>query len=406
MDGTNNHTFQVHLDHSHHYEMEQNHYMTPPLSTGPSHLPYYEQAMEPRACLPPFKPAPIDPESYTNPLRISRDGVHRDNIIEDLMYNRSASAHVTPHGTPNLRAERSSSVPGQPWQPIAPWPPTNNWLLGKRRRADTDLDSVNQDGTPKRRRADLCASPTELNDEERLLLQLKEDQNLPWKDIAVEFKAHFGRVFQVPALQMRFKRLRERLRRWTDVEVLALRQAVDYYDRCKWEIVAEKMLDFECEEKWAAKLCEKKWGELHHYHHQNQNQHQHQHQQRQRQQQFQPQQLGGPGLLPMSMTPTPIQTPNLSHLQVHGQNQNQSQNQSQSLSQSQNLGMYGLAPPPPPHANEHSYMPQDLGLRSPRASIQDSDGSFASAHPSPRSRGSPAPAPPSVSHVPGLTPSL
>ena len=404
MDGTNNHTFQVHLDHSHHYEMEQNHYMTPPLSTGPSHLPYYEQAMEPRACLPPFKPAPIDPESYTNPLRISRDGVHRDNIIEDLMYNRSASAHVTPHGTPNLRAERSSSVPGQPWQPIAPWPPTNNWLLGKRRRADTDLDSVNQDGTPKRRRADLCASPTELNDEERLLLQLKEDQNLPWKDIAVEFKAHFGRVFQVPALQMRFKRLRERLRRWTDVEVLALRQAVDYYDRCKWEIVAEKMLDFECEEKWAAKLCEKKWGELHHYHHQNQNQHQHQHQQRQ--QQFQPQQLGGPGLLPMSMTPTPIQTPNLSHLQVHGQNQNQSQNQSQSLSQSQNLGMYGLAPPPPPHANEHSYMPQDLGLRSPRASIQDSDGSFASAHPSPRSRGSPAPAPPSVSHVPGLTPSL
>ena len=66
------------------------------------------------------------------------------------------------------------------------------------------------------------AGPVELNEEEQLLLKLKEEENLPWKDIAVRFQSDLGKSYQVPALQMRFKRLRERMRTWTDTDVSSL----------------------------------------------------------------------------------------------------------------------------------------------------------------------------------------
>ena len=71
-------------------------------------------------------------------------------------------------------------------------------------------------------------SPVELSEEEQLLFKLKQEDNLPWKDIAKEFEAHFGRAYQVPALQMRYKRLRERLRAWTDDDVRTDRLSVTY----------------------------------------------------------------------------------------------------------------------------------------------------------------------------------
>lgn len=60
----------------------------------------------------------------------------------------------------------------------------------------------------------------EMNTEERLLLQLTEEENLPWKDVATKFKELTGKAMKVPALQMRKKRLIERLRLWTPQEVL------------------------------------------------------------------------------------------------------------------------------------------------------------------------------------------
>lgn len=87
----------------------------------------------------------------------------------------------------------------------------------KRMRDEEDFAS--EFGQRKRKRAVSNAGPVELNEEEQLLLKLKEEENLPWKDIAVRFQTDLGKSYQVPALQMRFKRLRERMRTWTDVDV-------------------------------------------------------------------------------------------------------------------------------------------------------------------------------------------
>ena len=88
----------------------------------------------------------------------------------------------------------------------------------KRMRDEEDFAEF---GQRKRKRAPSNVGPVELNEEEQLLLRLKEEENLPWKDIAVRFQTDLGKSYQVPALQMRFKRLRERMRSWTDTDVSA-----------------------------------------------------------------------------------------------------------------------------------------------------------------------------------------
>ncbi|KAG8533656.1 uncharacterized protein KY384_001397 [Bacidia gigantensis] len=109
----------------------------------------------------------------------------------------------------------------------------------KRAREDEEISDY---GPRKRKRALSGASqgPVELNEEEQLLLRLKEEENLPWKDIAVRFQTDLGKSYQVPALQMRFKRLRERMRTWTDTDVQALEQAYDYWEKFQFDIIAAK----------------------------------------------------------------------------------------------------------------------------------------------------------------------
>jgi len=101
--------------------------------------------------------------------------------------------------------------------PIAPDPIGLRQINALKRMRDEDDF---QDYGPKRRnRAPSQPGSMDLNEEEHLLLQLKEEENLPWKDIAVRFQTDLGKSYQVPALQMRFKRLRERMRAWTETDV-------------------------------------------------------------------------------------------------------------------------------------------------------------------------------------------
>jgi hypothetical protein len=86
----------------------------------------------------------------------------------------------------------------------------------KRMREEEDYAEFTQ---KRRKRAPSQPGPVELNEEEQLLLKLKEEENLPWKDIATRFQTELGKSYQVPALQMRFKRLRERMRTWTETDV-------------------------------------------------------------------------------------------------------------------------------------------------------------------------------------------
>lgn len=62
----------------------------------------------------------------------------------------------------------------------------------------------------------------ELSAEEQLLIQLAERDNLPWKEVAAKFNKATGKDMKIAALQMRKKRLIERLRVWTEEEVVLL----------------------------------------------------------------------------------------------------------------------------------------------------------------------------------------
>ena len=118
----------------------------------------------------------------------------------------------------DLPTSASSMSAGRPAPiPIAPDPVGLRQMNAlKRMREDEEYSEY---GQRKRKRAASQSGPIELNEEEQLLLKLKEEENLPWKDIATRFQTDLGKSYQVPALQMRFKRLRERMRSWTETDV-------------------------------------------------------------------------------------------------------------------------------------------------------------------------------------------
>jgi hypothetical protein len=94
----------------------------------------------------------------------------------------------------------------------------------------------------RRKRSDSNASAQfELSEEDKLLLQLKEEESMPWKDIAARFQTDLGKAYQIPALQMRLKRLRERMRVWSETDVRALRMAQEYWAQNKFDIISQKV---------------------------------------------------------------------------------------------------------------------------------------------------------------------
>ena len=124
-----------------------------------------------------------------------------------------------------------------------------------KRMDDGDYDAEHGGGERK--------STFELSQEENLLLRLREEQNIPWKDIAVRFESDFGKTYQVPALQMWFRRLKERMRQWTETDILALESAYEYWEHNTFDIISAKMLDFGVSERWPATYCARKLEELH-----------------------------------------------------------------------------------------------------------------------------------------------
>ncbi|KXL41920.1 hypothetical protein M433DRAFT_150289 [Acidomyces richmondensis BFW] len=138
--------------------------------------------------------------------------------------------HYGSSSPPELRQPQ----PRRPYPPIAPNPAG----LVKRRQDD---DEQMERSSSKRRKRTASVASADLNEDDRFLVQLKEDENLPWKDIATRFQTDKGKNFQVAALQMRYKRLREKFRVWEDKDVNALRLAHEYWEKYKWEIITTKV---------------------------------------------------------------------------------------------------------------------------------------------------------------------
>lgn len=126
------------------------------------------------------------------------------------------------------------------YTPIAPLPIETPRSHAAKRNHEEEDEST--DESKRRKRSDSNTSTQfELSEEDKLLLQLKEEEAMPWKDIAARFQADLGKNYQIPALQMRLKRLRERMRVWTEKDVKALRMAHEYWLQNKFDIIAHKV---------------------------------------------------------------------------------------------------------------------------------------------------------------------
>lgn len=145
--------------------------------------------------------------------------------------------------TPAASVPHTPTASSRPFAPIAPDPVGLQRIQAVKQHHDSD-DSYDQ-RTKKRRLTsssmETPQQPPPLRDEDKLLLQLKDEQSLPWKDIAARFQTETGKVHMIPALQMRYKRLKERLQQWTDPDVEALKQAHDYWETKKFDIISSKV---------------------------------------------------------------------------------------------------------------------------------------------------------------------
>lgn len=130
--------------------------------------------------------------------------------------------------------EIKQPLPRRQYAPLAPNP---SGLTSKR---SLDEDEESSDGKRRKRNSSIVSS-ADLSEDDKLLVQLKEEEGLPWKDIAARFGSHHGKTFQVAALQMRYKRLREKYRVWQGEDVEALKQAYEYWEKCKWDIISSKV---------------------------------------------------------------------------------------------------------------------------------------------------------------------
>ncbi|KAK0247888.1 hypothetical protein LTS09_016989 [Friedmanniomyces endolithicus] len=148
--------------------------------------------------------------------------------------------------------------PQRSYTNIAPNPTS----IAQAKRQRDDDERTEPGSSSKRRRRTGSVASADMSEDDRYLVQLKDDENLPWKDIATRFHTDKGKHFQVAALQMRYKRLREKYRVWEEQDMSALRQAYEYWEKYKWQIISAKMVDFNITERWPERHCARKWQEM------------------------------------------------------------------------------------------------------------------------------------------------
>nr|OQO27874.1 hypothetical protein B0A51_05187 [Rachicladosporium sp. CCFEE 5018] len=177
----------------------------------------------------------------------------------------------SPEYTTSSPPELQQPQPCRPYASIAPSPSTlNATTLNINNKRSFNPDDTSGPTTPdalptsskRRKRTSSVASSADMSEDDRFLLQLKETESLPWKEIASRFHTDRGKPFQVAALQMRYKRLREKFRVWEERDARALKMAHEYWEKFKWDIIGTKMLDFGLTERWPARSCARKWQEL------------------------------------------------------------------------------------------------------------------------------------------------
>jgi hypothetical protein len=221
----------------------------PPVDFGPTCSP--APHMSPRPTSLEITPLPTRPRSSPSTFRSVPQWTPEPDLPEanyGLGIHGPTVAQLTPASSPLPHHSHSASSsiseshpPRRYYTPIAPNPIGLRQLHSvKRPLSDDDYESPSP-APPKRRKRSEPPSPSlDLTEEDAFLLKLK-DEKISWRDIAVRFQTDMGKSFQIPALQMRLKRLRERMKRWTEMDVQALRMAHEFWVTSKFEIIAAKV---------------------------------------------------------------------------------------------------------------------------------------------------------------------
>lgn len=150
-----------------------------------------------------------------------------------------------PYRQDSLQSHRSAQSPphsqGPPKGPftqnLSPIHPRGK----KRKEPPSDYDEILRSG--------------DINEEEKLLLELSRGKT-PWKEVAAKFGRITGQTKRVAALQMRKKRLLERLR------LKALKLAHEDHEKGKWASISKGMLKHGTQERWSQEAVQKKWNEM------------------------------------------------------------------------------------------------------------------------------------------------
>lgn len=240
-----------------------------PRTTDPSYLYGFvhidsQLPARPRSSPSTFSPTnppggPIDYSWTLNPLGISTSNAHESFYCGTSCPPVRARTPRCSEPSMTPVTEIAAPQPRRTYAPILPHP-VGVQKIGQLKRPREEEDSP--DATKRRKRSESSTIPVDLGEEDRLLIQLKDEENMPWKDIAIKFQTDLGKVYQIPALQMRLKRLRERMRVWSDADVRALRSAHEYWAQSKFEIISQKMLEYGAAERWSARQCARKLAEI------------------------------------------------------------------------------------------------------------------------------------------------
>lgn len=211
-------------------------------STYPLHTHFAAYAPNrPRSSPSSFGPAPESinwPSSNALGIQFEGEALNSSTMLPPTTFDQFGTLHqFSAPNTPDIR----QPAPRRAYASIAPNPSVETTPTTGKRKRDSTAEASDSEAVVRRRKRTASVNSADLSEDDRYLVQLKEDESLPWKDIASRFQSDKGKSFQVAALQMRYKRLRERYRLWEEQDLNALKLAHEYWQKYKWEIISQKV---------------------------------------------------------------------------------------------------------------------------------------------------------------------
>lgn len=107
---------------------------------------------------------------------------------------------------------------------------------------------------PNSNRPKLSPKPKFSPEDDNLLIELKENRKMTWRQIAQHFD---GRT--AGALQVRYcTKLKSRTSTWTDQDISILRKALDDYEQERWNVISQRLGN-----KFSPEACRDKVRQMH-----------------------------------------------------------------------------------------------------------------------------------------------